>query len=251
MLRWLMRAANRYIAAPLLRRADRVIFVSEVTLRYFAEIAWRRQPLLIFNGVDTGTFSPAPAIDEIGAARRSLGLPVEGPIALFVGRFVEKKGLRVLESMARLRRDVLFVFAGSGRLDPRRWQLPNARVYAGLTGATLARLYRASDLLLLPSTGEGFPLVVQEALACGLPIICGTDSAAADSRAARFLRAVVVDLANPEQTARLFCEEMAHIFAQQETMADRSARRAFAEASYSWESTAAAYAAMVRELSSA
>jgi glycosyltransferase involved in cell wall biosynthesis len=250
-LRGLMQAANRYIAAPLLRRADRVIFISEVTLRYFARIAWRRPPRVIFNGVDTATFSPALTSDEIAAARRNLGLPVEGPIALFVGRFIEKKGLHVLEGMARVRPDVLFVLAGNGRLNPHDWQLPNARVYAGLSGATLARLYRASDLLLLPSAGEGFPLVVQEALACGLPIICGTDSASADPRATPFLRAVAVDLADPERTARLFSEEMTRVLARRETLADRRARFTFAEASYSWEHAAAAYAAVVRELCSA
>jgi glycosyltransferase involved in cell wall biosynthesis len=246
MLRRLMQAANRCIAAPLLRRADRVIFISEVTRRYFAGIAWRRPPLLVFNGVDTATFSPARTSDEISAARSSFGLPSEGPIALFVGRFVEKKGLRILESMARQRPDVLFVFAGSGRLDPRQWQLPNARVYTGLSGATLAALYRVGDLLLLPSTGEGFPLVVQEALACGLPIICGTDSASADPRAAPFLRSVEVDLGNPERTARLFSEEMMRVLARPRSSAERDARFNFAAGSYSWERAAAAYAAVLR-----
>jgi glycosyltransferase involved in cell wall biosynthesis len=250
LLRRLMQAANRCITAPLLRRADRVIFISQLTLQHFAHIRWRRPPVVIFNGVDTGAFSPAIAGDEIAAARRRFGLPVEGPIALFVGRFVEKKGLGVLQHLAQLRRDVLFVFAGSGALDPRRWRLSNARVYSGLTGATLAGLYRASDLLLLPSTGEGFPLVVQEAMACGLPIICGSDTARADPRAAGFLSAVEVDLANPERTARLFSVETTRVLAHQQTSADRSERFAFAKASYSWAISASAYAAIVRELCS-
>ena len=137
--------------------------------------------------------------------------------------FVEKKGLHVLEIMARMRSDVLFVFAGHGTLDPRGWGMPNVRVYSGLFGSTLASLYRASDLLLLPSTGEGFPLVVQEALACGLAILCGTDTAGADSRAEAFLKGVAVDLAKPERSARLFCEEMTRVLARPAKDADRRA----------------------------
>lgn len=251
LLRGLMQAGNRCIGAPLLRRADRVIFISELTRRQFAHVRFRRQPAVIFNGVDTGAFSPAATAEEIVNARRSLGLPVGGPIALFVGRFVEKKGLRVLEHMARLRGEILFAFAGSGVLDPRRWGLANTRVFTGLTGATLAPLYRASDLLLLPSTGEGFPLVLQEALACGLRVICGTDTASADHRAAPFLTAVEVDPTNPAQTARTFSVEMTRVLARQASAADRSERFAFAKASYSWAASAAAYAAELGELSSA
>src|SRR6202008_680383 len=99
-----------------------------------------------------------------------------------------------------------FGFAGSGPLDPSVWGLPNVRVYSALSGSTLVPLYRASDVLLLPSVGEGFPLVVQEALACGLRIICGTETARAAARAGAWINGVEVDPAAPRHTARLFSE---------------------------------------------
>jgi glycosyltransferase involved in cell wall biosynthesis len=247
-LRTLMRAANCCIAQPLLRRAERVIFISRLTQRHFMRIAWRRPPVVVFNGVDAQVFTPALSQDEVAAARRSLGLPLQAKVALFVGRFVEKKGLVVLERLARLRTDVLFTFAGTGNLDPDAWQLPNTRVYTGLSGPSLAPLYRASDLLLLPSAGEGFPLVIQEALASGLPIICGSDTASADPAAAPFLQAVDVELRDPEATARRFSAEINRILERAETAADRRARRAFALARYSWTSSAEAYAKILREL---
>ena len=59
------------------------------------------------------------------------------------------------------------------------------RVFSDLAGPGLAELYRASDVFVLPSQGEGFPLVVQEALACGLPVVCGDESTGADAEPRR------------------------------------------------------------------
>jgi glycosyltransferase involved in cell wall biosynthesis len=246
LLRALMSWANRYVAVPLLGRADQVIFISELTQRHFAGVSWRTAPTLIFNGVDTEVFTPAPDSAAITSARQGLGLPADGPVALFVGRFVEKKGLAVLEQLARTRRDVTFAFAGQGPLDPAQWGLPNVHTYARLSGRSLASLYQASQLLLLPSAGEGFPLVVQEALACGLPVLCGSDTARADPRATAFLEGVDVDLAQPEATARRFSAVLTRALARAYPAADRDARRDFARASYSWRACGAAYAALLR-----
>jgi alpha-maltose-1-phosphate synthase len=169
---------------------------------------------------------------------------------LFVGRFVEKKGLHVLERIARVRTDVCFAFAGQGALDPARWGLPNVHVYSSLSGSSLACLYRASDLLLLPSVGEGFPLVVQEALACGLAIVCGIDTAQADPRAASLLSGIKVDLENPDQTARLFSEEMSRLLAHPAAEPDRRKRFEFARTHYSWAASSGYYASMLRSLGS-
>jgi glycosyltransferase involved in cell wall biosynthesis len=247
-VRWLMRLANRLVAAPLLRAADRVVFISQTTLEHFARLGWRRPPALIFNGVDTGVFSPAGAREQVESARRGLGLPVDARVALFVGRFVEKKGLQALGHLARLRTDVVFAFAGGGALDPRAWGLPNVRVYTALSGPTLAPLYRASEVLLLPSVGEGFPLVVQEALACGLPVICGLDAARADPRAAGLINAVEVDATDPQRTARAFAAELTRVLALPEAQPERARRFEFARARYSWGASADGYATILEGL---
>jgi glycosyltransferase involved in cell wall biosynthesis len=247
-LRGLMATANRLIAIPILRRADRVVFISLLTLQYFAKTHWLRAPALVFNGVDTTTFSPPANSAEIESARRSLGLPLGAPIVLFVGRFVEKKGLLILERIARARRDIIFAFAGWGALDPSNWKLPNVHVFASLCGASLAVLYRASDLLLLPSVGEGFPLVVQEALACGLPVICGLDTASADLSVTSFVKGVMVDMRDPDRTAGLFSKEMSRLLANPNTAAERFSRFEFARTHYSWADAVEQYRKILREL---
>jgi alpha-maltose-1-phosphate synthase len=201
LLRGLMRVMNRVVTRPILAAANQVVFISEATARAFADVNFRRPPRLIFNGVDTAIFHPAISIAERTAARRHFGLPLDRPVALFVGRFVEKKGLNILELAARMEPDTIWIFAGWGSLDPRTWGLPNVHVFSGLSEASLAPLYRASDAFVLPSIGEGFPLVLQEALASGLPAICGAETACADEKITSLLHAVTIDDCDPGKTA--------------------------------------------------
>ncbi|MBU3890409.1 glycosyltransferase family 4 protein [Methylosinus sporium] len=248
-LRSLMAIANRLVAVPLLSRADQIVFISDLTRRYFEAIPYRCPPRLVFNGVDADIFSPPESEAERATARADLGLPAAGPIALFVGRFVEKKGLLRLERLARERPDILFVFAGWGVIDPAQWRLPNIRVYRNLAGASLAPLYRAADLLLLPSVGEGFPLVIQEALACGLPIVCGADTAAADEAAELFLTKVVIDDEAPRATAAALAAATSRLLEPDENpRRSRLARAEFCRSRYSWSASAERYATLLRRL---
>jgi glycosyltransferase involved in cell wall biosynthesis len=87
----------------------------------------------------------------------------------FAGRCVEKKGLSLIHEAAMEFPEVEFTIAGEGPIDPERWGLPNVKCLGWIGRAALHRLFRESDLLLLPSRGEGFPLTVQEAMAAGTP----------------------------------------------------------------------------------
>jgi len=249
LLRSLMSVANKVITRTVLKHADQIAFISEVTQRYFADLECPRLPRLIFNGLDTNVFNPPGSDIEAIEARHHFDLPPSGPIALFVGRFVEKKGLATLRSLAREHPGIIFALAGWGAIDPCRWNLANVRVFTSLSGATLASLYRASSILVLPSAGEGFPLVIQEALACGLPVLCGLETARADSLACTFVTGAPVDPRDPEQTAQLFSQEMARLLAKPNTMVERMKRFEFAHSRYSWPAAAEQYTNMLHELS--
>ena len=49
--------------------------------------------------------------------------------------------------------------------------MEGCRLLGALSQEELARWYRSSDLLVLPSHSEGTPLVVMEALSCGTPVL--------------------------------------------------------------------------------
>ena len=102
-------------------------------------------------------------------------------VALFVGKFISKKRpLDFLMGVARAREqgvEVLPVFVGSGELeaDLRRTaeQQRIPTIFEGFRNQSeLPAYYAASDVLVLPSdAGETWGLVVNEAMACGLPAI--------------------------------------------------------------------------------
>jgi len=244
--RLLMQLANRIVVRPMLARADRIAFFSEVTAAYFAGIDFRSRPALMFTGVDSDVYYPVRVNRKL-ECRRDFGLDPDQPVVLFVGRFVEKKGLHILSRMARIRPDITWVFAGWGHLNPADWALQNVVVFSDLVGASLAALYQASDLLVLPSKGEGFPLVIQEALACGLPVVCSADTARADPAASQFLSTVELDEQRPDATALAFCEEVARALeGRGNAGAPSQDRFRFVSERYCWQATAARYFEVIR-----
>jgi glycosyltransferase involved in cell wall biosynthesis/putative flippase GtrA len=173
--RLIMRAALS-VAGLLMTRADSVVFVSERVRTEFSA-RWRlREAELIPNGVDSSIFKPL-SDDERRATRARLGVG-DQPLALFVGRFVERKGLHLLADLARESAAIQWVFAGDGPIDPEGWGLANVHVYRRCTANIVAEFCGAADLVVLPSVGEGFPLVVQEALATGARVLVDPSTAA-------------------------------------------------------------------------
>jgi glycosyltransferase involved in cell wall biosynthesis len=223
LMRGMMRLANALVTRPMLALADEAVFISATVRADLLGEPPSRPAHLLFNGVDHAVFHPDGPVER----------PVAGSkVCLFVGRFVEKKGLSILHALARARPDLTVLMAGAGPIDPARWALPNVHVSGPKTATELAALYRGADVLLLPSVGEGYPLVIQEAMACGCPVICGAPTDRADPDAARWLHGVTVDLGDPAVSA-LRCAAAVDGMAMDEGA--RGAMAAYTALAYSWE----------------
>jgi glycosyltransferase involved in cell wall biosynthesis len=121
------------------------------------------------NGVDLERFRPGDA----AAARAQLGLPPTGFLVLGVGRLVANKGfVTAARALAALPADARLVLVGDG---PERAAIaataPGAIFLGNRSPDEVAVAYRACDVLALPSEREGWPNVVTEALASGLPVV--------------------------------------------------------------------------------
>jgi len=244
-LRALLYGANRVLGALVLGSATQTVFVSETALRYFQRfVRFRNPPLLVPNGVDASLFSPVdPAHRRVLRAR--LGVGPQTALLLFVGRFVEKKGLPVLRELTERLPQARWIFVGWGPLDPQIWSRPNLSVEHDLTKEQLVPLYQAADLLVLPSVGEGFPLVVQEAMACGTPAIVGEETAAGCPGAGNLL---LHDRLGVPDTAARWAARIEELLALPETTIEalRMSVAEFASTSWSWEKCARRYAEIFR-----
>lgn len=123
---------------------------------------------LIPNGVDVSFFHPVSKTSK-QMLRKKYKLPENKKIVLFVGRFVPKKGFELLFN-ARDNK-YLLLFVGGGTVPRDMLKANNVAIFPPVSQNELREIYQLSDIFILPSHGEGFPLSIQEAMATGVPII--------------------------------------------------------------------------------
>jgi D-inositol-3-phosphate glycosyltransferase len=169
--------------------ADRLIGNTDEETRQLVELygADPGRTVTIPPGVDLARFTPGDG----HSARRALGIAPDAVVLAFVGRIQPLKAPDVLlhaaaellrrEPALRSRLVVLIAGgpSGSGLAEPTALQELGASL--GLTdvlrflppqgGDRLVQVYRAADVVAVPSHNESFGLVALEAQACGTPVV--------------------------------------------------------------------------------
>lgn len=169
---------RRYYREALVR-ADHVIAVShEIQTKLVNEFGLdAARVTVIHNGVDPAQFPLKPREE----ARRSLGLPLNKRLLLTVARLSPEKQLDLLIRAAnrcRGRHDWQLHIVGIGPLrETLRAQIAalglenRVLLEGGVPHEQLHDWYAAADVFCLSSLHEGCPVVVLEALACGVPVV--------------------------------------------------------------------------------
>lgn len=173
------------------------------------------------NTVDTRRFAEqaaelAPRRDEL---RASLGVGDRDVVALSVARLISEKALDIFLRSAE---GVTPVLAGDGPLRPELARAAPHAVFVGdVPWERIVELYVAADVFVLVSRHEPWGVVVNEASACGLPLVLSDHVGAAPDLLEPGRNGELVPVGDVEAT-RAALERLA---------ADRELRRRYGERS--------------------
>jgi glycosyltransferase involved in cell wall biosynthesis len=175
------------------------------------------------HSIDVRRFSVNSEESEARALawRHDLGIPADCVVVLFAGKFERKKQpIQLMKAISKLRLPkIILVLVGAGELqndivslaaqEPCRF-----RVLPFQNQSVMPIVYRLGDLFVLPSAyGETWGLAVNEALACGRPVLvsdkvgCGIDTV--DESCGDIFRAS--DSASLEEALRRMCMDGDHL----------------------------------------
>jgi glycosyltransferase involved in cell wall biosynthesis len=195
------RIFKRRLLSELLHRVDRILYIGEANRQFYLKLGIAEQrlapaPYCVDNArFATAAAAVAPERDHI---REEWGIPNDAFCFLFVGKFIAtKRPFDLIEAARRLQykfreKKIHLLWVGSGELGEQLRQAcdvsfdaerkdrsalnpcigPNASFVGFLNQSEISKAYVAADCLVLPSNaGETWGLVVNEAMASGLPCV--------------------------------------------------------------------------------
>ena len=168
--RLMARLWDAVIARRIVRSSTRVVAVSNAVAEHLRTLGAHEGQLVVApNGVDHDSYYPA-------RVPRS-----SGPLEVgFIGRMIANKGPDVLvaaaEAAAAAGADLHLTFVGDGPMRGLIERRVSSGVLAGRVSFTgqvrdVAERLRRLDVVARPSTTEGLPLAVLEAMATGCPVL--------------------------------------------------------------------------------
>ena len=197
--------------------ADNVVAVSNSTAEsYISHGLNKKKVVVVHNGIDTKRFTRL-SIEDNFKNREKLGLKPEDFVVINIARMEEvRKGHNTLLDAANIvvksYSNCKFLLAGDGNLrntlqdKVKNFGIENNVIFLG-NRADVVDLLSLSDIFCLPSDWEGLPLVIAEAMSCGLPVIAtavnGVPEIVLDK-----ITGYLVQPQNPEQLSNKILELM-------------------------------------------
>lgn len=175
----------------LIKHADALIAYGTLAKQYLIKMGASPEKIFIsFNSVDSSKL-----IREVEAyrgqrkeIRQKLGIR-EKRLVLYVGRLIQLKGIiYLLQAFKEVKKNhpcSVLMLVGAGELEAElkqfvaSHQIEDVIFYGFVPNDRIAEIYAAADLFVLPTLGDIWGLVINEAMAAGLPIICTSVAGAA------------------------------------------------------------------------
>ncbi|MCK4326120.1 glycosyltransferase family 4 protein [bacterium] len=163
-----------FFVKSILRHTDMVLALGETGRKDLVDVGLESKKVKKYTySVNHELFKP---LDK-KFCRKKLKLPLDRFIALFVGRFVAQKGIKVLtESIKYAHPDILFIFAGEGPDEKYIRKISvnfkNVLLCGNISNDELVYYYSAADCFSWGSVDADYiGKVCIESLLCGLPVI--------------------------------------------------------------------------------
>lgn len=183
------------LMGPVIRGATFGLPVSRAAGEHLKNLA-NNKKLATFQFPNTPDISAIQAVVDTSAKAilnrtdlQKFGIPSEGKIILFVGRLIDaKRPLDLMKAYRQLpenlREQAHLVFVGDGplrnKLSATKGELGSIFDIGWISDSEqLTRIMASSDLFVLPSSHEPWGAVINEAMACGLPVIASDQVGAA------------------------------------------------------------------------
>jgi glycosyltransferase involved in cell wall biosynthesis len=192
---WIKRLVKEVAYPVLLRRFDGFLIVGQRAKEYLLHYGVPEKRMFFSpHCVDNAWFRGMAdrAVTEAQKLRNEMACERDAVRLLFVGKLtVGKRPLDVIDAAHRLGARAIPAacgFVGDGELatsveHKAKMMGVRATMFGFRNQSEMPAIYRASDILVLPSESESWGLVVNEAMACGVPVVvsdgvgCGPDLA--------------------------------------------------------------------------
>jgi len=212
--RW-KRVVKQAILRAYFRRSSAALSLGTLNTAFYRHMGVPAKRIhLVRYGIDNDTFTPFAGHGPDGKKklRRELGLRDEGALLLSVGRLTREKDygtlLRAMKILSSRHPALSLVIVGTG---PERkllegiiqsQSLTRVQLVGDIRSSAVPKFFGASDAFILSSISETWGVVINEALAAGLPVLASDRGAAARDLVCAGLNGFVFNHGDPADAAR-------------------------------------------------
>ncbi len=173
----------RFICRRLIKKSCNVYMAcGEAAGEYLYPTIPKNEVVVFPNSIDIAFFQSQEQYSN--TLRKELNLEKDTKIVTQIGRFTFQKNfeftINFVSELVKRHQNIHFVFLGTGPLEEKLKKMVKSKnlekviTFYGIS-SQIPKILHSSDIFFMPSNLEGFPVVLVEAQACGIPCIISTN----------------------------------------------------------------------------